>query len=147
MSVPSQFLPHNLFVGLDIDSELVGGEEDLPVVEPSVPSTLGKRHSPSGESSGEEEDGESPRGPEDEPPLGRSVSVTHPNPGSLQEEQAVQRMTKRLKLSSDDTSLIERFSQVCDGLSLGADYKRDYTGTLGLDTAGTFILQHPCSQE
>ena len=148
MSALSQSIPHGLFIGLDVDSELAGDEEDLRTTEPQVPSTLGKHHSPSslGESS-DEEDEESPWGTEGEPPRSHSVSLTRPNPGTLQEEQAARKMAKRLKLSGDDASLVEGFSRVCCSLSFGMDYKQNYPGTFSRSAADTFVLQRPCSQE
>jgi len=98
-----------LFPGLNPD-QLIAEEE---AAELSVPSTLGKRTLPSGDTDNEyEDDGPKSPSPGGESSPDHSSSVTHPNPGTLEMDQAVRRMAKRLKLSNENLSLVEHFAQV-----------------------------------
>lgn len=109
MSASSESPLDTLFPGLSPD-ELIAEEQDHQATEFSTPSTLRKRTSPSGGANTEDEgDRESP-GPKSE---SRSNLVTRPNPGTLEVDQAVRRMAKRLKLSNESVSLVEQFAQVC----------------------------------
>ena len=110
MSASPSYPLDGLFPGLSPD-QLIAEEEaaELP-----VPSTLRKRTLPSEDTDIEDEPedgGESPS-PGDAGSQGRSSSVTHLNPGTLEMDQAVRRMAKRLKLSNENVSLVEQFSQV-----------------------------------
>ena len=110
MSASPASLLESLFAGSSTE-ELIAEEQEHQATEVSVPSVLGKRTSPSGGvDSDDDSDGESSIPGNDNLPS-RSNSATHPNPGSLQVEQAIRRMAKRLKLSNENISLVEQFTQ------------------------------------
>ena len=110
MSALTSPLDH-LFPGLSPD-QLIAEEQDHRAAEFSVPSTLGKRTSPSGGIDTEDEDdGESPN-PGGESSPDRSSSTTRPNPRTLEMDQAIRKLAKRLKLSNESVSLVEQFTQV-----------------------------------
>lgn len=117
MSVVSGPLLQDLFPGLDAD-QLIAEEQEHQTDVLLVPSVLGKRTSPSGDAESDiEGDGESPGTEGDSLPSHLS-SATHPNPATLQMEQAIRRTAKRLRLSNENISLVERFAQVSTPNSL-----------------------------
>jgi hypothetical protein len=103
----------DLFPGLSAD-QLIAEEQDHEDTEFSAPSTLGKRTSPSGGVDTEDEDEGNGRSlsPEGESSPNRPSSVTRPNSGMLEMDQAIRRTAKRLKLSNENISLVEKFTQV-----------------------------------
>jgi len=113
MSTRSVLPPQGLFAGLTAD-QLIAEEQEHQADELPAPSVLGKRTTPSGDVGSDSE------GDGDEEPPGRrggglpshSSPGTHPNPATLQMEQTVRRMAKRLKLPNESISLVEQFSQV-----------------------------------
>ena len=108
MSAASPPAPPVPFAGLDVD-RLIAEEEQHQALEPPSPSTLGKRPSPS-QDTGENEDDE-PSGSEDESPTHHPVPVARPSSGSSRAEQAIRKVSKQLKLSPENTSLVEQFSK------------------------------------
>lgn len=106
MPVPPERPPNGFFDDLDPD-QLDGEEEGGQVTEPPVTPTLRKRSLQSGDSESEDEGG-----PGREDSSSQPSSATHSNAGTLQMEQTVRRTAKRLKLSNEDTAVVERFSQV-----------------------------------
>ena len=101
----------NLFPGLSPD-QLIAEEQDHQGAEFSVPSTLRKCTSPSGGINTEDkDDGESPN-PRGESSPDHSSSTTCLNPGTLEMDQAIWKLAKQLKLSNENVSLVEQFTQV-----------------------------------
>ena len=106
------FTSPGLFAGLTA-AEIIAQEHEHQATELSAPSALGKRTSPSGDADSDgRDDEEPPPSPGHESSPSHSTSVTHPSPGTLQMEQAIRRMAKRMKLSNESISLVEQFSQV-----------------------------------
>ena len=108
MSTTSPPAPPSLFTGLDMD-QLIAEEEQHQALESQSPPTLGKRLLPSRDVS--ENEDEEPPGSEDEGPAHRSAPAARLNSGSLRVGQAIRKASKRLKLSNENTSLIEQFSK------------------------------------
>ena len=100
-----------LFAGLSAD-QLIAEEEDCQGIPPPTPSTLGKRTLPPGSNENEDDSDEESASPGNESLPSNPSSLTHPNTRTLQMDQAIRKMTKRLKLSSENVSLVEQFSQV-----------------------------------
>lgn len=104
-----------LFGDLNSDQIIADEQDETPPL-----STLGKRSSPPGQVSNDNNDndegndddeGDDPPVTEDRGPRRRSSPGTQTNPRSLRVEQAIRRMAKRLRLSDENTSLVEQFSQ------------------------------------
>ena len=113
MSAASSPAPPSPFTGLDVD-RLIAEEERHQALEQPSPSTLGKRLLPPQDASEDEDEDEEPPDPEDEGPAHRSAPVAHLNSGSLRTEQAIRKVSKRLKLSRENTALVEQFSKASD---------------------------------
>lgn len=110
MPTSSEASSHTLFAGLTAE-ELIAAEQEHEL-DPDLlatPSVLGKRTSPSGEGDSDD-DTDRPLSPDIE---NHSSLDAHAGTSTLRMKQAVQRLKKRLKLSSEDTVLLEQFVQVC----------------------------------
>jgi hypothetical protein len=110
MSPSSDSPLDNFFTGLSAD-QLIAEEEECQTSQPLRPAqpVLGKRTVPPGDDRSDDDGNGGSPSPGDRDSPGHSTSV---NPASLHVEQVIQRMAKRLKLSYENTSLVEQFSQV-----------------------------------
>jgi len=147
MSIPSESLLQNMFAGLNAD-QLIAEEQEHQNDELPAPSVLGKRTSPSGDAGSDgEDDGELP-GPGGESLLSRLSPATHPNPATLQMEQTIRRMAKRLKLSNKSTSLVEQFAQVSTvGPLLKQTTDEAVIGAFVGGATDAFVRRHRCNRE
>ena len=120
MSVPPESPLNALFAGLSAE-ELIAAEQghQLDPELSTIPSILGKRAARLEDNNNDDEDG-ADRSPS--PDVENNSPRSHTNVSALQMEQAMRKLRKWLKLSSEDTALIEQFTQVCVLLLLSATH-------------------------
>ena len=147
MSVSSDPPPHSFFAGLSTE-QLIAEEQEHQATRLLTHSILGKRTSPSGSIESDNEGNRESPSPGDEDSSSHPSSVTHPNPASLQMDQVIRRMAKRLKLSNESISLVEQFAQVhVPKPQLEHMTDKVVAGALVGGATGTFVRQHHCNWE